>query len=78
MAEVLVRNVPDGVLDRLKAKAEQQGRSLEEEVREILLAAAPPEPDRKGFHEFAAEMRARLAGRHHTPAVELLREDRDR
>jgi plasmid stability protein len=78
MADVLIRDVPDAVLDRLKEKAERRGRSLEEEVRELLVQATPPEPNRKGFHELAAEMRARYAGRPQTDTLELLREDRDR
>ena len=41
MGQVLVRNLDDRVIDSLKAKAELKGRSLEQELRDILAAAAP-------------------------------------
>lgn len=36
MATLTVRNVPSGVVDRLKEVAAQKGRSMEQEVRELL------------------------------------------
>ena len=36
MAQLLVRNIPDEVKDRLKRRAERHGHSLEAEVRDIL------------------------------------------
>jgi plasmid stability protein len=47
MAQVLVRNLDDRVIDRIKTKAELKGRSLEQELREIITAAAPLSPDEK-------------------------------
>ncbi len=47
MGQVLVRNLDDQVIDKLKTKAELKGRSLEQELREILTAAAPLTPDEK-------------------------------
>ena len=44
MAQLVVRNLPEGVKERLKRRAKQHGRSLEAEVRELLAQA--PEPDR--------------------------------
>jgi len=49
VAQLVVRNLDDGVKDALRALAARRGRSMEEEVREILRAAAqgeesPPEP----------------------------------
>jgi antitoxin FitA len=41
MGQVLVRNLDDDVIDRLKKKAELKGHSLEQELRELLTAAAP-------------------------------------
>jgi plasmid stability protein len=41
MGQVLVRNLDDEVIERLKAKAEMKGHSLEQELRELLTAAAP-------------------------------------
>jgi plasmid stability protein len=76
MAQVLIRKLPDAVVDRLKARAKRHGRSLEAEVRELLQQAATSE--KAEFFQAADEMRARLAGRQHTETLELLREDRDR
>lgn len=47
MAQVLVRNLEKGVIKRLKIKAELKGRSLEQELREIITAAAPLSPEEK-------------------------------
>jgi plasmid stability protein len=41
MGQVLVRNLDDRVIETLKLKAEIKGRSLEQELRELLTAAAP-------------------------------------
>jgi plasmid stability protein len=42
MAQFIVRNIEDEVRDRLRALAHRHGRSMEEEVREILRAAVAP------------------------------------
>jgi plasmid stability protein len=39
MAQLLVRNIEDAVKARLKRRARRNGRSMEEEVRDILRAA---------------------------------------
>ncbi len=39
MAQLLVRNIENGVKARLKRRARRNGRSMEEEVRDILRAA---------------------------------------
>lgn len=44
MGQILVRNLDDQVIERLKFKAKLNGRSLAQELREILNAAAPPAP----------------------------------
>ena len=41
MGQVLIRNLDDRVIDSLNAKAEIKGRSLEQELREVLTNAAP-------------------------------------
>ena len=40
MAQLLVRNLEDAVKARLRRRAERHGRSMEEEARAILRAAA--------------------------------------
>ena len=41
MAQVLIRNIDDDTLEALKARARLHGNSLEQELREIVRAAAP-------------------------------------
>ena len=42
MAQVIVRNLDDHVVDSLKRKAKARGHSLEQELRDILIEAAKP------------------------------------
>lgn len=41
MTDLLVRDLDPSVIERLKAKAKQKGRSLQQEAKEILTQAAP-------------------------------------
>ena len=43
MSQLLVRNIPESLKDRLKRRAKKHGRSMEEEVRDILRRAAQEE-----------------------------------
>jgi antitoxin FitA len=47
MGQVLVRNLDDRVIESLKTKAELKGRSLEQELRDVLTNAAPLTPSEK-------------------------------
>jgi plasmid stability protein len=47
MGQVLVRNLEDEVIDSFKLKAELNGSSLEQELREALKKAAPLTPEEK-------------------------------
>ena len=78
MATLTVRNLDDQVVERLKKKAKDNGRSLEAELRELLKQAA----NRKSPEELLA-IADRIAamtpeGVKQTDSAELLREDRDR
>ena len=76
MAQVLIRNLGDDVVARLKSRAKRRGRSLQSELRDILETAS-----RQGRLEgraLAERIRRQLAGRTHRDSVELLREDRMR
>ena len=42
MATILVRNVDETVVERLKAQAKERGRSMEAEVRALLTEATGP------------------------------------
>lgn len=79
MSDVLIRNVPESVLEALKRRAKQRRRSLQQELLGILEEAAAvarrPTPA-----ELAATIRAQLAqsGRRFSDSAELMREDRER
>jgi antitoxin FitA len=78
MGNILVRNLPDDVVDALKRRARQHNRPLQQEVSDILVRAAQkPEVD---IALRAAEIRKKLAGKgiEFSDSVDLLREDRSR
>ena len=57
MAQILVRNLENEVKTRLQRRAKRNGRSMEEEVREILRDAAKNERNqRKGLGTEIAEL----------------------
>ena len=57
MAQILVRNLENEVKTRLQRRAKRNGRSMEEEVREILRDAAKNERrQRKGLGTEIAEL----------------------
>jgi antitoxin FitA len=75
MAQVLVRNLPDDVVARLKARAARARHSLEQELRLILIDAA-----KVGREEILADMeriRSMTPKVPQTDSAELIREDRD-
>jgi plasmid stability protein len=76
MAQVVIRNVDDAAMARLKARARRKGVSLEHELRAVLVESARRDDAR--FPERAAALRRRLAGRRHSDSTGLIREDRDR
>jgi antitoxin FitA len=76
MAQLIVRNLDDKLVVRLKRLAAAHGRSAEAEHREILRQALVDEP-RKSFKELAAQVRAMIGNRPQTPAEDLLHEARE-
>ncbi len=76
MAQIIVRNLDDSVVERLKSRARNEGRSLEAEVRQILEQSA--RVDMAMARIMAADMRKRLKGRKFPDVAELIREDRER
>ena len=77
MAQVLVRQLNDKVVDRLKKRAKEHGRSLQSEVKTILEDAVP---DYEGAWKRIERLRKRLggSGRTFSDSAALIREDRDR
>ncbi|MBK1657834.1 FitA-like ribbon-helix-helix domain-containing protein [Paracraurococcus ruber] len=77
MAQVLVRNLDDAVVERLKARAAKAGRSLEAELREIVTAAARPSREEVFARLDAIRARSRLLAPGEPTAAAMIREDRD-
>jgi plasmid stability protein len=75
MPRLLVRDIPEDVVEALKRRAAEHGRSAEVEHRLILEEALCP--GRVGFWERAAALRAATRGRKLTDSTELIRQDRD-
>ena len=77
MGQVLIRGLEDDVLERLRQRADGNHRSLEGELREILLAASM-QVSVVEAKELAGRLRSRLEGRLHSDSTGLIREDRER
>lgn len=76
MAQIIVRNLDDAVVERLKARARENDRSLEAEVRRILEQSA--KMDMAQARQIVMEWRKKLQGREFVDSLALIREDRDR
>jgi plasmid stability protein len=75
MVTVLVRDLDDEVYERLKARAAGNNRSLEAELREILVLASK-QVDMARARTAAEAMRCLLKGRPHSDSGERLAEER--
>jgi plasmid stability protein len=73
---LIVRNLPEELVRKLKLRAVRNERSAEAEHREILRRALSGEAN-EDFWSLARKLRAATAGRRHTPAEDLQREGRD-
>ena len=77
MAQILVRNLKEKTVKKLKARAKGNGRSLQAEAKMILEREADqPKLSAAEAWKLADEFRERLKGRKFTDSVKLLREDR--
>ena len=75
MANVLVRNLDDEVLQRLKAAAKAHGRSLQAEIHEVLRNASARR--QAETRRLSAQWLKRLRGRPQSDSAALIREERD-
>lgn len=78
MAQVLIRNLDDQLVNAYREAAKRNGRSLEAQLREALRVMQPMTPKRVA--ELLAEadrIRAMTPDVPQTPAEQLIREDRD-
>ena len=77
MPDVLIRNVDDAVVERLKIRAKEKHRSLQAELHLILNQAAH-QLHAAELKARAAVLRERLAATAHADSTLSLREDRER
>jgi plasmid stability protein len=78
MAQILVRNLDESVVRKLKKRAKKNGRSLQAEAKVILQKeAVQPKLSMEEARKAADAFRARFKGRKFTDSAELIREDRD-
>lgn len=79
MGQVVIRNIDDVVLERLKTRAAEQRKSLEQSLRELLTEAA--KPNRAELLAEVDRIRAmtprRKSGKTYPTAEQLVRESRD-
>lgn len=79
MAQILVRDLDEDVVERLKERARLEGRSLQSEAKRILeQAALEPKVDMETARNLSAQIRARFEGRTFPDTLELIHEDRAR
>ena len=76
MASILVRGLDERTIHRLKERARLDGRSLQQEVKEILERAAGTLTMREA-RRLSDRWSRRLGGRSFSDSARLVREDRD-
>jgi plasmid stability protein len=76
MPEILVRGLDQTTVKRLKERARLRGRSLQQEVKDILERAATTLTMEEA-RRVSATWHRRLAGRSFSDSAALVREDRD-
>lgn len=78
MANLTVRNIEEGVMASLRAQAKANHRSLEGEIRHLLVQQALRWTRVNEFRERTARLRSLTENIPQTDSVALIREDRDR
>lgn len=72
-----IRNIDEATVRALKERAARNGRSAEAEYRVILKTAAAEKAEPFDWIKASDDLRARSAGRNHTPSEILVRESRE-
>ena len=75
MANILIRNLDEEVLARLKTAAKAHGRSLQAEIHEVLEGASTR--NLAETRRLSAQWLKRLGGSSRSDSATLIREDRD-
>ena len=78
MAQILVRELDESVVKKLKSRAKSNGRSMESEIRTILESAAQAHNNKARFIREVVSLRKRIERRRQTDSGILQAEDRDR
>ncbi|MHC5726828.1 MAG: FitA-like ribbon-helix-helix domain-containing protein [Nostoc sp.] len=84
MAQILVENLDPIILEKLETLAKQHGRSLQEELKQILQQAAEKAThyhtggDMEKAREAVARAQVRYIAKILSDSTELIREDRER
>lgn len=76
MPDILVRDLTSETIERLKARAQRHGRSLQGEVKLILEGAAILSMEEA--RAVSDQWHRRLAGREYRDSADTIREDRER
>ena len=76
MSQILVRNLDDAAVERLKSRARAHGRSLQAEAKDILEQSA--RIDVAEARKLVDCIRKSFEGRKFDDSTELVREDRNR
>ena len=76
MAQILVRDLEEQTVERLKSRAKRGGRSLQAEVKSILEQAAVL--DAESALKLARRIRRRHGGRRFDDSAKLIRRERTR
>jgi len=78
VTNVLVRNIPEDILARLKEKAARQNRSLQQELRGIIVEAAHDEVGELVDRIRERRVRYEASGKSFEDSSRLIRRDRSR
>jgi plasmid stability protein len=79
MAQIIVKSLEEELMDKLKNRARENGRSLQAEVKAILdQAMKEPGTDLAAAKRKIDAIRKELKGKRFPDSAELIREDRDR
>ncbi|HOD79808.1 MAG: hypothetical protein BWX88_02215 [Planctomycetes bacterium ADurb.Bin126] len=76
MADILIQGLQGRTLNRLKARAKRNNRSLQSEVKQLLEQAAGPTPEE--IKAMFDRWDRRFDGRRFPDSAEMIREDRER
>lgn len=76
MPDVLVKNVDERILEKLRDRARENGRSLQNELIQMFRIFV--ESDDLSDEERASQIKESLRGRKFSDSAVLLREDRNR